>query len=283
MYNDLEEIKAKLISEKKYNSLSSNEKLILEIPLSMWGRTWGYGAIFLYNWFVGGGDITMDNNLFNFLDKWEKYKKRKVDFFNFINIHKYKKIKEAINEGDDFRLYSLKDIRMYILKTSIENNFLVQKKFQDSYNYTNFSRLNLLIEKFENINDRHIASFGTIGFSYIFEGEYSPENKELKIFNIWELINDGFNFDDSKKFMFFFSQPLGTWDKSIFKPFGNVSKFVTNPMNEIYTNNETFTSFKRKTGIGKDYRITGTRILGNKFISKIKINKDFVIYEIVYL
>lgn len=282
LYNNLEKIKAELINKRIYNSLSHDEKIILEIPLSMWGKTWRYGAIFLYNWFIEEGDIIMDDTLFSFLDKWEKYKEKRKKFFKFINSFKHRKIKDIVSIGDDFRLYPLKDIRMYISKNNIKNILSIQKNFQNSYDYTNFSRLNLIIGKFENINDRYIASFGTIGFSYVFEGEYNPKDDELKVFNIWELINDGFDFDDSKKFMFFFSQPLGVWDKSIFKPFSNVSKFSINPISESsYTNNETFTSFKKKTGIGKDYRITGIRVLElkDKFISRIKINKDFAIYE----
>ena len=136
LYNNLEKIKAELINKRIYNSLSHDEKIILEIPLSMWGKTWRYGAIFLYNWFIEEGDIIMDDTLFSFLDKWEKYKEKRKKFFKFINSFKHRKIKDIVPIGDDFRLYPLKDIRMYISKNNIKNILSIQKNFQNSYDYT---------------------------------------------------------------------------------------------------------------------------------------------------
>ena len=54
----------------------------------------------------------------------------------------------------------------------------------------NFSRLNISVDYFENINDPHIAAFGTFSYAFIFEGVYNKDTQEVFIEKILQYIND---------------------------------------------------------------------------------------------
>ncbi|WP_283671550.1 hypothetical protein [Candidatus Ornithobacterium hominis] len=115
IYNDLEEIKASLIKKNTYNSLSSNEKLLLDLPLIMWSKKWEYGSIFMYNWFMEEGDINMDKDLYKFLDNWKELKEMKNKFYTFIEKYRNVEIKEEEEEENIcFKRFE---------KTSISNRY----------------------------------------------------------------------------------------------------------------------------------------------------------------
>lgn len=210
IYNSLEKIKADLIKEKKYNTLNENERLVLDLPLIIWSKKWEYGSIFMFNWFMEGGDITMDNDLYTFLDSWKELSEKRNDFYKFIQKYKNKSIIEIIEE-DSFRLYTLNDLKKYLTNTQ-EKEFLIDRKFNS--NYTNFSRLSIKVSA-SNINNPYVASFGTLSIGYLLEGRYNKEKEEISITKIWEEIKDPFDFKDEEfqlsklNFEDIISQPLG--------------------------------------------------------------------------
>ena len=77
IYNNLDEKKGNLIKNNKYGDLNKEEQFIFSLPLVMWSKKYEYGAIFMYNWIMGGGNIKVDDNMFSFLDKWEKLSKKR--------------------------------------------------------------------------------------------------------------------------------------------------------------------------------------------------------------
>lgn len=284
IYNSLEKIKADLIKEKKYNTLNENERLVLDLPLIIWSKKWEYGSIFMFNWFMEGGDITMDNDLYTFLDSWKELSEKRNDFYKFIQKYKNKSIIEIIEENP-FRLYALNDLKKYLANTQ-EKEFLIDRKFDS--NYTNFSRLNIKVSS-SNINNPYVASFGSLSIGYLLEGRYNKEKEEISITKIWEKINDSFDFTDEKfqlsklNFEDIISQPLGVWNKSIFKYYDEVgSRKNMNPSDDrLNISNSTFDSFRNKTKIGKDFHIKGIRLIkeSNHFVKTIKINSNEVIYK----
>ena len=167
-----------------------------------------------------------------------------------------------------------------------EKEFLIDRKFDS--NYTNFSRLNIKVSS-SNINNPYVASFGSLSIGYLLEGRYNKEKEEISITKIWEKINDSFDFTDEKfqlsklNFEDIISQPLGVWNKSIFKYYDEVgSRKNMNPSDDrLNISNSTFDSFRNKTKIGKDFHIKGIRLIkeSNHFVKTIKINSNEVIYK----
>ena len=283
LYNDLERIKADLIKNKNYNKLNENEQLLLDLPLIMWSKKWEYGSIFMFNWFMEGGDIIMNNDLYTFLDNWKELKEKRNEFDKFIKKYKNKPILKEVKEND-FRLYALNDLKNELQKRE-EEEFLIDRKFDSKS--TNFSRFSINIGFFDNINTPYVASFGTLGIGYLLEGKYNKEKEEIYITKIWEEINDSFDFKD-EEFRFdkpksMISQPLGVWSKSIFKYYDEVGSYKNiNPSDDrLNISNSTFNSFRSKTKIGKDFHIKGIRLIkeSNHFIKTIKINSNEVIYK----
>ena len=284
IYNSLEKIKADLMKEKKYDTLNKNEQLLLDLPLIMWSKKWEYGSIFMFNWFMEGGDIIMDNDLYTFLDNWKELKEKKNEFYKFIQKYKNKSIIKEIEENP-FRLYTLNDLKKYLANTQ-EKEFLIDRKFDS--NYTNFSRLNIEVSS-SNINNSYVASFGTLSIGYLLEGRYNKEKEEISITKIWEKINDSFDFTDEKfqlsklNFKSVISQPLGVWNKSIFKYYDEVGSYKNmDPSDDrLNISNSIFNSFRSKTKIGKDFHIKGIRLIkeSNHFVKTIKINSNEVIYK----
>ena len=280
IHNSLEKIKADLMKEKKYDALNENERLVLDLPLIIWSKKWEYGSIFMFNWFMEGGDITMDNDLYTFLDNWKELSEERNGFYRFIQKYKNKPILIEIKEEDSFRLYALNDLKKYLTNTQ-EKEFLIDKKFNS--NYTNFSRLN--IDSYSSkINNPYVASFGTLSIGYLLEGRYNKEKEEIYITKIWEEINDSFDFIDDKWWnkKTPVSQPLGVWNKSIFKYYDEVGLINIDPSDDrLNISNSTFNSFRNKTKIGKDFHIKGIRLIkeSNHFIKTIKINSNEVIYK----
>ena len=78
-------------------------------------------------------------------------------------------------------------------------------------------------------------------------------------------------------------QPLGVWNKSIFKYYDKVGSHKNmNPYDDrLNISNSTFNSFRNKTKIGKDFHIKGIRLIkgSNHFVKTIKINSNEVIYK----
>ena len=283
IYNSLEKIKADLMKEKKYDTLNKNEQLLLDLPLIMWSKKWEYGSIFMFNWFMEGGDIIMDNDLYTFLDNWKELKEKRNEFDKFIKKYKNKPILKEVKEND-FRLYALNDLKNELQKRDKEE-FLIDRKFDSKS--TNFSRFSINIGFFDNINTPYVASFGTLGIGYLLEGKYNKEKEEIYITKIWEEINDSFDFKD-EEFRFdkpksMISQPLGVWSKSIFKYYDEVGSYKNiNPSDDrLNISNSTFNSFRSKTKIGKDFHIKGIRLIkeSNHFVKTIKINSSEVIYK----
>jgi len=283
IYNSLEKIKADLMKEKKYDTLNKNEQLLLDLPLIMWSKKWEYGSIFMFNWFMEGGDIIMDNDLYTFLDNWKELKEKRNEFDKFIKKYKNKPILKEVKEND-FRLYALNDLKNELQKREKEE-FLIDRKFDSKS--TNFSRFSINIGFFDNINTPYVASFGTLGIGYLLEGKYNKEKEEIYITKIWEEINDSFDFKD-EEFRFdkpksMISQPLGVWSKSIFKYYDEVGSYKNiNPSDDrLNISNSTFNSFRSKTKIGKDFHIKGIRLIkeSNHFVKTIKINSSEVIYK----
>lgn len=280
IYNSLERIKADLIKEKKYNTLNENERLLLDLPLIMWSKKWEYGSIFMFNWFMEGGDIIMDNDLYTFLDNWKELSEKRNGFYRFIQKCKNKSIIKEIEE-DSFRLYALNNLKKYLTNTQ-EKEFLIDRKFDS--NYTNFSRLSIKVSA-SNINNPYVASFGTLAINYLLEGKYNKEKEEIYITKIWEEIKDSFDFVDDKWWSDGtpLSQPLGVWSKSIFKYYDEVGAFKNiDPSDDrLNISNSTFNSFRSKTKIGKDFHIKGIKNIkeSNPFIKTIKINSNEVIYK----
>ena len=283
IYNSLEKIKADLMKEKKYDTLNKNEQLLLDLPLIMWSKKWEYGSIFMFNWFMEGGDIIMDNDLYTFLDNWKELKEKRNEFDKFIKKYKNKPILKEVKEND-FRLYALNDLKNELQKREKEE-FLIDRKFDSKS--TNFSRFSINIGFFDNINTPYVASFGTLGIGYLLEGKYNKEKEEIYITKIWEEINDSFDFKD-EEFRFdkpksMISQPLGVWSKSIFKYYDEVGSYKNiNPSDDrLNISNSTFNSFRSKTKIGKDFHIKGIRLIkeSNHFVKTIKINSNEVIYK----
>ena len=286
IYNSLERIKADLIKEKKYNTLNENERLLLDLPLIMWSKKWEYGSIFMFNWFMEGGDIIMDNDLYTFLDNWKKLKEIENTFKTiFIKNNKWKRISKPIEDDKfqtyAFRLYPLNDLRKYI--SEVENDE-TKKNFIDiklsnrlTNNHLNFSKYSIKIGWLDDINNRYIASFGTFSIEYLLEGVYNKEKREIFVSIILEEINDSFDFKDDG----WLSQPLGVWNKSIFKYYDKVGIFKNiDPSDDrLNISNSTFNSFRSKTKMGKDFHIKGKRKINDLFIKTIKIDSNDVQYQ----
>jgi hypothetical protein len=216
MYNEMELIKSNLLREGIYKDLNDHERLILDLPLLMWSMNFKYAGIFLYNWIVGDGDIQMDNDLFAFMDQWGLLRNRKQDYNNFMEQNKNIKIEQIISNGNILRLYPLKDVRKYIADKKYKNDLLLIDSL------INFSRMNIIQKELtDNINDPHVASFGTFSIAFNFEGRYVAENNQIIIEKVYEIINDGFDFIDDS----FISQRLGAWQSSIFAPYRPIEKF----------------------------------------------------------
>ena len=275
IYNNLDEKKGNLIKNNKYGDLNKEEQFIFSLPLIMWSKKYEYGAIFMYNWIMGGGNIKVDDNMFSFLDKWEKLSKKESEFINFINKSKRKRI---IGKKIDYEfcLYPLVDLREY-LKNKISKNesippLYINREIEINEKMLNFSRLNASVDYFENINDPHIAAFGTFSYAFIFEGVYNKDTQEVFIEKILQYINDRFDFEGM--------QPLGVWSEDIFNYKGNIAKIDLNPMSSsISLYNSTFRSFRKKTELGKDFSIIGHRDYKKIAIEKIKIYHNSIEYE----
>ena len=145
----------------------------------------------MYNWLVGGGDIVMDDAMFAFLDKWEKKTEAEQEFMQFFKSQKKNAIGKEI-EKDGHKIYALNDVKQYIAQSSADTIRFDSQNFSDGY--LNFARCN--ISYFGKINDPHVAAFGTLGLSYIFEGVYNANNKHIKVTQIIQRIKDGFDFED---------------------------------------------------------------------------------------
>jgi hypothetical protein len=259
IYNELERIKFNLIRSGIYVSLDDHECLILDLPLLMWSMNFRYAGIFLYNWLIGAGEIQMDNNLFTFMDQWELLKSRQQEYNTFIERNKNKRIEQIISIGDKLKLYPLNDIRKYISNEEDKNGLHISASIDS---LTNFSRLNILRnELIDNINNHHVASFGTFSIAYNFEGKYNEGNNQIIVDKIFEIINDKFDFEGS--------QSLGSWQNSIFAPYKPIEKFNVFDTNMLNFTNKTFRDFRIKTQLGVDYRIRGKR----EYIKNIQIIK----------
>ena len=115
--------------------------------------------------------------------------------------------------------------------------------------------------------------------------KYSFIIEEISITKIWEEIKDSFDFKD-EEFRFdkpksMISQPLGVWNKSIFKYYDKVGTFKNiDPSDDrLNISNSTFNSFRSKTKMGKDFHIKGKRKINDLFIKTIKIDSNDVQYQ----
>ena len=275
MYKELENIKVRLIREDKYNTLSDNEKIILELPLIMWSKQWFYGSIFMYNWIVEGGDIVMDDKMFKFIDAWPELQVKEKLFKEFIKRKLNNKITKAIEEST-FKLYALSDIR----GTIAENNS-DEMKIDTSFmtHLTNFSNYSLKASDADDANTPYMAAFGSFTKKFLFTGVAYKSKQEIAVDGIWEYFNDGFDFVDDGVKAHIYSQPLGNWHRSIFCADIEVGKAPDVSNDHLYLQNKHFNSFRDKTGIGLEFNITGKRMHPDKFIKSIKFHDDGVEYK----
>ena len=275
MYKELEQQKRELISSGKYQQLSAEERIILDLPLIMWLKQYYYGAIFMYNWLIGGGDIEMDDAMFAFLDKWEKKTEAEQEFMQFFESQKNNAIGKEI-EKDGHKIFALNDVKQYIAQSSADTIRFDSQNFSDGY--LNFARCNILTKYFDDINDPHVAAFGTMGLSYIFEGVYDANNKHIKVTQVIQRIKDGFDFEDKDENN---SQPLGVWNSSIFEFDSKINKIKIIPSSKKVTlYNKTFRLFRENTGLGRDFSIIGRRKVHSilDFIN-IDSTNDTVVYK----
>ena len=279
MYRQLERQKRELIASGKYQQLSAEERIILDLPLIMWLKQWYYGSIFMYNWIVGEGDIVMDDAMFAFLDKWEKKVEAEQEFMQFFKSQKNNAIGKEI-EKDGHKIYALKDARRHIAQSVADTIRFDSQNFSDDY--LNFARCNISKSiYYDKINDEHIASFGTLSILYLFEGKYDRNSNIITVYNLIEKIKDGFDFeDDSTSFQgrffnfVFDGQPLGAWNNLFESNKGIGFNWLFHFDKKFNLSNGTFISFRNKTNIGKDFRIIGNRKVSSKFIDKIIIKQN---------
>ncbi|MCK0193520.1 DUF6402 family protein [Ornithobacterium rhinotracheale] len=101
---------------------------------------------------------------------------------------------------------------------------------------------------FDDINTPYVASFGTFSIKYLLEGNYNRGKQEISITNIWEKVDDNFDFVDDKKWSIILSQPLGVWNKSIFKYYEKVGAYKNiDPFDDrLNISNSVFNSFRKK-------------------------------------
>lgn len=195
-----------------------------------------------------------------------------------------KKITTTVEDGSS-KLYALSDIKGRIAKNSLDE-MKIDSLFDTKY--TNFSNYSLTTSVSDVINTPYIAAFGSFTKMFLFTGVAYKSKQEIIVDSIWEYYNDGFNFVDKKYNFEIFgisieinvpSQFLGNWHSSIFKANIEVGKFPIPLKGQHYLQNKDFNSFREKTGVGKDFRITGMRLHKDKFISTIKLYEDGVVYK----
>ncbi|CAI9429298.1 hypothetical protein MSHRCOH1_03720 [Candidatus Ornithobacterium hominis] len=172
-------------------------------------------------------------------------------------------------------------MKKHLSQIDIDTNIKLSNELNEDY--LNFSRYSIPIGVFDDINTPYVASFGTFSIKYLLEGNYNRGKQEISITNIWEKVDDNFDFVDDKKWNIILSQPLGVWNKSIFKYYEKVGAYKNiDPFDDrLNISNSVFNSFRKKTKIGKDFCIKGIRSIKGKnmFIKTIKINENEVIYK----
>lgn len=167
-----------------------------------------------------------------------------------------------------YRIYVLKDVREYIKRMENEDGLFIPERMDS---LTNFARVNLTRdEMLYDINDPHVAAFGTFSIAYNFEGSYDSINHQITINKIYEIINDGFDFTNEQR--------LGAWQKSIFSPYAPVEWLTIINSNKLNLSNSAFRSFRTKTNIGEDFRIRYKREK-EKFIQTIQLYDDGTEYK----
>lgn len=227
----------------------------------------------MYNWIVEGGDIVMDDKMFKFIDAWPELQVKEKLFKDFIKRRLNNKITKQINEST-FKLYALSDIKDTIAESNLE-----EMKIDISLDtkYTNFSNYSLKASDADDANTPYMAAFGSFTKKFLFTGVAYKSKQEIIVDGIWEYFNDGFDFVDDKKRVY--SQPLGNWHRSIFCADIEVGKAPDVSNDHLYLQNKHFNSFRKKTGIGLDFKIKGKRMHPDKFVKSIKFHDDGVEYK----
>jgi hypothetical protein len=186
---------------------------------------------------------------------------------SFIETNKNKKISSEVENGI-FRLYPLNDIRS-IVKDKNEDIYFSVAHYSAAV--LNFSRTSIIKnDLLSSVNDPHTCALGSFTYAYHLEGEYLHEENQIAIEQVWQVINDVFDFEGI--------QPLGSWHNSIFAPLMPIE--LINLTNfEMYNYfNSTFRDFRTKTGIGFDFRIIGRRVVP-KHIDKILLHNHGTEYK----
>lgn len=233
---------------------------------------WNEGAAMQMNWLSSGGDVHLkkDNKILKGTIFETKLNALKANLRLKDNQYIYKtdKIKEkrtallgmlvGKNVGDevDIRIPDKLDVNPF-------NNFIGVISIETD-------------EIKNNLND-FACALASVGIRLYIDGKLKKtgtNTAEMVIDNFYYLMIDEFDFKDDKSLSdgsgnWLVSQPLGTWEHDIFSPTPPVSKALMPNSLDNYDYRE----FKRKTGLGKDFKIYTEYInMNEKFFNKIKFN-----------
>ena len=226
----------------------------------------------------------MDDNMFKFIDNWPELQEKEKLFKEFINSRLNNKITKSTEEST-FKLYALSDIRDTIAEINSDE---IKIDISLDTKYTNFSNYSLKASDADDANTPYMAAFGSFTKKFLFTGVAYKSKQEIAVDGIWEYFNDGFNFVDVEEDADYIirkiksikpSQPLGNWHRSIFCADIEVGKAPNINNDQLYLQNKHFNSFREKTGIGRDFKITGKRLHHEKFIKSIKFHDDGLEYK----
>jgi hypothetical protein len=220
--SQMELIILKLIQENKYNELSHEQKIILNIPTIEWMLGYCYGSAFLYHWLEGLNSginkniMISDENFAELFTKSDFFKQEMgsaIQDFEQGNIHNvglsvkcFEKIKNAILEGRNIKCRIPKDYEAAEQESDDYINFIFSHPV--SYKKTaNILENSIIPEDFA-------YAIGSFAIFVIFEGELVTTQKGLR----GHLDILSFRYRILDQFDFVGDQRIGNWNGDLFNP-----------------------------------------------------------------
>ncbi len=225
----------KLLKNNKYYNLTKAEKTILDLPIIEWKLGYYYGASLMDHWFEGSGknvklsqtnvnELLLSNNSV-FKNHLENAKQ---NFRN--NLFAYPSNFEKICDT----ILVTKSRNYNIINTSLSQNYKENKlppnpnfpPYNPDKHLFNPNKILTYVIKESNvvneIDNDFVASIGSVSIGFYFDENINllgGGNGKVLATKIYWRIWDSFNFIDDHNWYSFFikSQPLGNWQREIFK------------------------------------------------------------------
>jgi hypothetical protein len=251
------------IITKNKIALTKEEKLIVDLPLIMWGIGWYYSAAFMSNWMVGHGKTF--HTPYEWLKNYERFNVGLQDLSNKLSKEgiiydiKSKPIKEALDKTVQFAKTIDIGTTVPFGSTKFENNTVPM-------NYLGNISIGSAVGDLDDLG----GSYGRLGLRYYLIGTIKRISTSLAVLSVNKII-----YRARDEFEFAGKQDLGCWLHDVAHP--------TIPSRCLFSNgtyipltNQTFRDFVRKTGMGRNF-YANSEILDlskNPITDSVSINLD---------